>query len=230
MQEAIALLQGDKRGDYKDGVSVGRQIFANLPETNSLRRREQDRWSWENQQDACFADMYVHPQEIDYNVNSVFELINASGLEFLGFSNPQVWDLNRLIGKAPELIERSQHLTDLQRYRLIELLDPQTITHYEFFLGRSPIAKQEWKNDETLLAAIPEPSPCIYSWQEGPQFFDYNYQIAKISDSEWKFLMGCRDNATNKLTVAQILQTVDVASLEDVRSLQKQQVILLTQK
>jgi SAM-dependent methyltransferase len=230
MQEAIALLQGDKRGDFKDGVAIGRQVFANLPETNSLRRREQERWAWENQQDACFADMYLHPQEIDYNVNSLFELINASGLEFLGFSNPQVWDLNRLIGKAPELIERSQHLTDLQRYRLIELLDPQTITHYEFFLGRSPIAKQDWLNDEILLAAIPEPSPCIYSWQESPQFFDYNYQIAKISDSEWKFLLGCDDNQNKQQTVAQILQNVDETSLEDVRSLQKQQVILITQK
>ncbi|PZO42370.1 MAG: SAM-dependent methyltransferase [Pseudanabaena frigida] len=226
MQEAIALLQGDRHGDYTDGVAVGRQLFANLPETNCLRRREQDRWSWENQQDACFADMYVHPHEIDYNVNSLFELINASGLEFLGFSNPQVWDLNRLIGKAPELIERSQNLTELQRYRLVELLDPQAITHYEFFLGKKPIVKQDWQEDRVLLAAVPEPSPCIYGWQESPQFFDYNYQIAKISDSGWKFLLACSDNQDKKQTVAQILQTTDV-SLEDVRSLQKQQVILL---
>ena len=226
MQKAIALLQGDKLGDYTDGVSVGRQIFANLPETNCLRRREQDRWAWENQQDACFADMYVHPQEIDYNINTLFELINASGLEFLGFSNPQVWDLNRLIGKAPELIERSQHLNELERYRLVELLDPQAITHYEFFLGRSPIAKQDWQDDQVLLSAIPEPSPCIYSWRESPQFFDYNYQIAKISELEWKFLMACDDNQVKQQTVAQILQSVE-ASLEDVRSLQKQQVILL---
>jgi SAM-dependent methyltransferase len=227
MQEAIALLQGDKKGDYKDGVSVGRQIFANLPENNSLRKREQDRWAWENQQDACFADMYVHPHEVDYNINSLFKLIEASGLEFLGFSNPQVWDLERLIGKAPELIERSQNLNELQRYRLIELLDPQSITHYEFFLGRSPISKQNWQSDADLLAAVPEPSPCIYSWRESSQFFDYNYQIAKISDSAWRFLIACDDNQAKKLTVSQILQSVE-ASLEDVRSLQKQQVILLT--
>ena len=229
MQEAIALLQGDQRGDYKDGVSVGRKIFANLPETNCLRKREQDRWAMENYQDACFADMYVHPQEINYNINTLFELIDASGLEFLGFSNPQVWDLDRLIGKVPELIERSQHLSDRQRYRLIEVLDPQTISHYEFFLGCSAIAKQDWQVDETLLAAVPEPSPCIYSWRESPQFFDYNYQIAKISDSEWKFLLACDDNQVKGQTVAQILQSVEAseASLEDVRSLQKQQIILL---
>ncbi|MCX5935577.1 MAG: class I SAM-dependent methyltransferase [Pseudanabaena sp. LacPavin_0818_WC45_MAG_42_6] len=226
MQEAIALLQGDKRGDYVDGVKIGREIFANLPENNALRRREKERWEMENTQDACFADMYVHPQEIDYNVNTLFELIDASGLEFLGFSNPQVWDLNRLIGKSPDLIARSQHLSERQRYRLIEVLDPQTISHYEFFLARPPIPKQTWETDADLLVAVPEPSPCIYGWKDSPNFFDYNYQLAKIGDAAWKFLRACDENQTKQQTVAQILQSVD-ASLEDVRSLQKQQVILL---
>ncbi|OIP75369.1 MAG: SAM-dependent methyltransferase [Oscillatoriales cyanobacterium CG2_30_44_21] len=224
MQEAIALLQGDRRGDYVDGVKVGREIFANLPETNCIRRREAERWAVENYQDACFADMYVHPQEIDYNVNTLFELIDASGLEFLGFSNPQVWDLNRLIGKAPDLVERVKTLSERDRYRLLEVLDPHTISHYEFFLAKPPIAKQTWANDHELLAAIPEPSPCIYGWQDSSNFFDYNYQLVKISDAEWKFLLACADNQ-NK-SVAQILESVE-ASLENVRSLKQQQIILL---
>jgi SAM-dependent methyltransferase len=227
MQEAIALLQGDQRGDYVDGVKIGREIFANLPETNALRRREKERWGMENTQDACFADMYVHPQEINYNVNTLFELIDASGLEFLGFSNPQVWDLDRLIGKAPDLIERSQNLSERDRYRLIEVLDPHTISHYEFFLARPPIPKQTWQVDAELLAAIPEPSPCIYGWKDSPNFFDYNYQLARISDTEWKFLLACDENQTKQQTVAQILQSVN-ASLDDVRSLQKQQILLLS--
>jgi SAM-dependent methyltransferase len=230
MQEAIALLQGEKRGDYKDGVAVGRQIFAALPEENRLRKREQERWAWENQRDACFADMYVHPQEIDFNIKTVFELIDASGLEFLGFSNPQVWDLGRLISKAPELVERAQNLSDRDRYRLIELLDPSAITHYEFFLGRSPITRQDWNVDADLLAAIPEPSPCIQGWEQSQQFFDRDYQIAKISDREWKFLLACKENQTAKKNVAQILKSLDSSldvSLEDVRSLQRQQFILL---
>ncbi len=33
---AIALLQNDKRGDYRDGVQVDRQIFAFLPENNRI--------------------------------------------------------------------------------------------------------------------------------------------------------------------------------------------------
>lgn len=226
MQKAIALLQGDRRGDYVDGVKVGREIFANLPKTNCIRRREEDRWAAENHRDACFADMYVHPQEIDYNVNTLFELIDASGLEFLGFSNPQVWDLDRLIGKAPDLIERAKNLSERDRYRLLEVLDPHTISHYEFFLAKSPIAKQTWANDADLLAAIPEPSPCIYSWQDSPDFFDYNYQLVKVSDPEWKFLLACTDNHNQKKSVAQILESIE-ANLDDVRSLRMQQIILL---
>lgn len=227
MQEAIALLQGDKRGDYTDGVAVGRQLFAALPENNRLRKREEERWSWENQRDGYFADMYVHPQEIDYNINTVFELIDASGLEFIGFSNPHVWNLERLISQAPELIERAKTLSDRQRYRLVELLDPSMITHYEFFLGRSPITKENWTSDTKLLSAIPEPSPCIQGWRDNPKFFNLEYQIVSLNEAEWQFLKACDGNQTTQKTVSQILPEIN-ATLEDVRSLQKQQIILLS--
>ncbi|MBE7386001.1 MAG: class I SAM-dependent methyltransferase [Leptolyngbya sp. SIO1E4] len=227
MQEAIALLQGEQRGNYQDGVAVGRQLFATLPENNRLRQREQERWSWENQRDECFADMYVHPQEIDYNVNTVFELIDASGLEFVGFSNPQVWDLARLIGKAPDLLERAQHLSDRQRYRLIELLDPSAITHYEFFLARPPLPKQDWLADDELLRALPEPSPCLDKWRDSPQFFNQDYQLVNLEPLEWQFLLACDNAQDPSKSVGELLQGSEI-TLNHVRSLQQQNLILLT--
>lgn len=227
MQEAIGLLQGDQRGNYEDGVAVGRQLFNALPENNRLRQREKERWSWENQRDECFADMYVHPQEIDYNVNTVFELIEASGLEFVGFSNPHVWQLDRLIEKAPGLIERAKHLSDRQRYRLIELLDPSMITHYEFFLARPPWNRQDWANDEALLAAVPEPSPCLENWRDSPQFFNQDYQIVKLTPPEWEFLKACDGNDDRQQTVGEILAATG-GDLAAVRSLQRQHLILLS--
>ena len=240
VQQAIALLQGDRRGDYKDGVAVGRQIFTALPEQNRLRQREQERWSWENQRDECFADMYVHPQEIDYNVETVFELIDASGLEFVGFSNPQVWQLDRLLGKAPELIERAEQLSDRQRYRLIELLDPSLITHYEFFLARPPFNPQRWADDDELRLAIPEPNPCLEGWRESAQFFNPDYQIVQLSPSEWDFLKACESNSAvqpaSQKRVKDILadmhqNTRDSSqlTLDTVRSLQRQQLLLLSE-
>ena len=224
MQQAIALLQADHRGDYRDGVQIGRQLFAALPEDNRLRKREQDRWSLENQRDECFADMYVHPQEIDYNINTLFELIDASDLEFMGFSNPRLWELDRLIGKAPELVERAKQLSDRQRYRLIELLDPESITHYELFLGRQPLPQIDWSVDETLLRAIPELSPCIQGW-DSRCLFNYDYQIVNLNEEEWRFLKCCEDNPDK--TVGAILQDIPL-NLDRVRSLQDQQLILLT--
>jgi hypothetical protein len=106
---------------------------------------------------------------------------------------------------------------------LIELLDPPAITHYEFFLGRNPITREDWASDAKLLSAIPEPSPCIQGWRDSQQFFNHDYQIVRLNDAEWQFLRACDENQT----VNQILQGMD-ASLEDVRSLQKQQIILLT--
>merc|ERR1712054_632040 len=40
MQKAISLLQTETKGDYKDGVFVGRKIFDSLPENNRLVKRE----------------------------------------------------------------------------------------------------------------------------------------------------------------------------------------------
>jgi len=221
MQKAIALLQGDKRGDYRDGVQVGRQLFSSLPESNRIVKYEKQRWAMENQRDECFADMYVHPQEIDYNIETLFELIDASGLEFINFSNPGFWQFKRLLSKAPELIERAEKLSDRSLYRLIELLDPE-VTHYEFFLGRPPIVKLDWSADETLLAAIPELNPCIDGFPS-QCIFNYDYQIINLSGSEFEFLQKC----DKKATVGEILGGVELG-LDKVRSLLQQQVILLT--
>ncbi|MBN3940262.1 MAG: class I SAM-dependent methyltransferase [Nostoc sp.] len=221
MQKAIALIQGDKKGDYRDGVQVGRQIFASLPENNRIVKYDKQRWSLENNKDEYFADMYVHPQEIDYNIETLFELIDASGLEFIGFSNPNFWDLERLLGKAPELVERAKELSDRQLYRLIELLDPE-VTHYEFFLGRPPLIKADWSEDNALLAAIPELNPCIEGFPS-QCFFNYDYQIVNLSVAEFEFMQRCDANST----VADILTNVELG-LDGVRTLLQQQLILLT--
>ncbi|MBD2182297.1 class I SAM-dependent methyltransferase [Planktothrix sp. FACHB-1355] len=240
MQKAIALLQGRSQAgtpgpqDYRDGVRVGRQIFAALPENNRIVKREKERWSLENQRDESFADMYVHPQEIDYNIDTLFELIDASELDFVGFSNPKSWQLERLLGKNPELMKRAEVLSDRERYRLIELLDPENITHYEFFLARPPLPKANWSSNDALLAAIPERNPCMDGWPSRC-LFNYDYEIVNLSEIEFKFLQACDDNSKHKdgqnahstRTVADILAEVKLG-VEEVRSLLSQQLILLT--
>lgn len=225
MQKAISLLQGDKRGDYRDGVKVGRDIFANLPEHNRILKQEKERWSLENHRDEAFADMYVHPQEIDYNVETLFDLIEASGLEFVGFSNPQYWNLERLIGQSDDLMSRAKSLPEREYYRLIELLDP-SLTHYEFFLTKPPLPKANWSDDDTLLKAIPDRYPYMEGYP-GLSFFNYDYQMVQISEAELAFLQACDSNTEAKLTVEDLLKEQKL-ELHQVRSLQERQLIILS--
>jgi 2-polyprenyl-3-methyl-5-hydroxy-6-metoxy-1,4-benzoquinol methylase len=224
MQKAIALLQGDKRGDYRDGVKVGRDIFANLPENNRLLQQEKKLWSLENHRDESFADMYVHPQEIDYNIETLFDLIETSGLDFVGFSNPKYWQLNRLVGESEDLMSRSKDLSDRALYRLIELLDP-SLTHYEFFLSKPPLEREDWSNDQVLNQAIPECSPCMQGFPS-KNFLNFEYQMEKLSDDEYEFMLVCDRNSQAK-TVGEILADCQL-DLTGVRSLFKRQLIILS--
>ncbi len=224
MQQAITLLQGAQQGDYTDGVKVGRQVFAALPDNNRLKKREQERWSLENHRDECFADMYVHPQEIDYSTPTLRELIQASGLEFLGFSNPAVWQLERLLGNNPDLMDRAADLDEWERYRLVELLDPESVTHYEFFLGRLPLPQSDWSQDERLLAAIPTLNPCINGWPSRC-LFNADYQVIDLSETDAAFLAAAE--AASGQSVANIMGQTQT-SIEQVRTLLQQQLLLLT--
>ncbi len=225
MQKAIALLQ-PSAPDFKQGVTLGREIFAALPESNRLVQREKTRWQMENTRDECFADMYLHPHEIDYNMGSLFELIDASGLEFAGFSNPKVWSLERLLGNNAELLAQAQTLPLRQQYRLIELLDTD-IAHYEFFLYRPPLTIIDWSVDETLLNAIPQRHPCLDGW-ESRCLFDLDYGICNLTESEFRFMQLCE----HSFSVGKILTTTASENLEInldlVRSLLERKLILLT--
>ena len=223
MQKAIALLQGDKRGDYKDGVAIGRSLFSSLPENNRLVQYEKQRWAGENQRDECFADMYVHPQEIDYNSESLFKLIDASDLDFLGFSNPDFWTLDRLVGENPDLMKRATGLSERQRYRLIELLDPN-VTHYEFFLGKPPIQRSDWADETVLRQAKASCNPCLHGWPS-KMVLNPDYRPIKLSGEEFAFMERC-DQAEGQATVNQLLEGSDFP-LGKVLSLWQQSLIFL---
>lgn len=223
MQQAISLLDPQ---DYGEGVRLGRQLFDTLPEDNRLLRREKERWSLDNQRDECFADMYVHPQEIDYNAETLFQLIDASGLEFVGFSNPQFWEPSRLLQSSPDLLDRVRALPMRDRVRLVELLDPEGATHYEFFLARPPLPYSDWSDDEALLDAIPERHPCIEGW-ESTVLFNCDYQYVTLTPQEFEFLKICDRNTETQQPLKAILETVSL-DLTVVRSLLARQLLILT--
>jgi len=148
-------------GTGAEGLRLGRALLANLPETNRLRRHHEQRWALDTTADANFADMYLHPQECSYSIQGLLALIAASGLTFAGFSNPEVWDPARLL--QGELLERASGLSDLERWRLVEELDPD-ISHVEFFLTKGPLVRDDWSDDALLLQRSAERNRCLWGW------------------------------------------------------------------
>lgn len=224
MQRALHLLQRGER-KFEDGVELGRRVFKTLPDGNRLKERENSRWAQENLKDATFADMYLHPQEVDYDIPSLFELIDGSGLDFVGFSNPRVWDLQRLLGNDPELLKSANALPERERYRLVELLDPETITHFEFFLGKPPISRQDWTDDSVLKNAKPQMSECITGWPS-TVLMDRDYMPIMLSENEVAFMKEVIDG--DSATVGEVASKVG-AEMQDVRELLRKGVLLLLQ-
>jgi hypothetical protein len=167
----------------------------------------------------------VHPQEVDYNIDTLFKFIDVSGLEFIGFSNPDSWQLETLIGNNQDLINRAKNLTNQQRYRLIELLNPDNITHYEFFLTKPPLIRENWEDNELLKQAKPELNPCMLGW-ESKSLFNYQFQPISIDDEEFAFMQYCAKNPSENLTVEHIISQTH-CTVDLVRSLIKKQLIML---
>jgi SAM-dependent methyltransferase len=162
-QRALALIEA---GTGAEGLRLGRQLFADLPETNRLRRHHEQRWALDTAADANFADMYLHPQETTYDLERLFRFVAQADLHFAGFSNPEVWDPARLL--QGELLERARALPKRQQWELVECLDPD-ISHFEFFLRRARSdngggRQMAGDGEEELLALAGERNPCLWGW------------------------------------------------------------------
>jgi len=181
IQRALALLGAS--GDA-EGLKLGRALLAELPEENRLRQRHEQRWAIDTAPDANFADMYLHPQETSYDLRGLWDFLAAAGFRFLGFSNPEQWDLSRVL--QGDLLERAQALSQTERWLLMEALDPE-ISHFEFFVSNEELSPCSWGDDAALLLAQPRRSRCLWGWP-GQRLLDRNLAPLNLSEDQCALL------------------------------------------
>ena len=184
-QRALTLLNV---GTEAEGLRLGRELFETLPEQNRLRRHHEQRWAVDCAPDANFADMYLHPQETSYNLERLLRFAGSAGLHFAGFSNPEVWDPGRLL--SGELLERARALPDQQQWALVEELDPD-ISHFEFFLSKTPVQPRQW-SDAELEAATAIRQPCL--WGEPDPILGKNMEPLQLSEEDRTVLAAVTAN------------------------------------
>jgi hypothetical protein len=175
-----------------------------LPDSSRVKARENERWAMENKRDSTFADMYLHPQEVDYTVETLLQWTDSVkdlGVEFAGFSNPKVWELERLLGKDPDVLAKAKALPQRQQWRLAEILDPDTFTHYEFFLVKGKVEKKDWvaASEEELHEAFGIRQAGLQPWPSD-RVFDESFNQIHLTDAEYELLQKCAQDPTVETT------------------------------
>ncbi len=131
MHRAISLLCRDPH-DQLEGLHVGRALFDCLPPANPIATFERTRWSNNHRKDdATFIDAYVNANDKDYSIREVFHDLEAAGLRFVDFTDSHMWELEACLTPRPELTARFEALPPLERYDVVENLDP-TREQYHF--------------------------------------------------------------------------------------------------
>jgi hypothetical protein len=120
-------------------------------------------------------------------------------------------------------MSRVSSLPEPERYRLIELLDPESVTHFEFWLSKPPFARSDWSSEEALRAALPSFGTCLTGWP-GMWIMDRDYFPVGLSQEEYDFLKLLEENAG--LSVGQLVSKCAI-SADTVRKLAEKQIILL---
>ena len=197
IQRALSLLGA---GGDAAGLSLGRALLAELPEDNRLRLRHEQRWAIDTAPDPNFADMYLHPQETSYDLRRLWDFLAAAGLRFLGFSNPEQWDLAKVL--QGELLHKAQQLSQRERWLLMEALDPE-ISHFEFFVSNQDLSPLEWSDDAALLLAKPRRSRCLWGWP-GKRLLDRNMVPLDLSDDQLALLQAMEGNAGECLSLSEL--------------------------
>lgn len=88
--------------------------------------------------DVEFVDRYLHPNETDYDVPGLFDLIEGAGLRFLRWAVPEQWSLE---GHMPEgaLRDTVEALPERERYAMIEqIVRPRNLQVLVTQPGNSP--------------------------------------------------------------------------------------------
>ncbi|HEV2863281.1 MAG TPA: class I SAM-dependent methyltransferase [Pyrinomonadaceae bacterium] len=127
-QKAVRVF-GEQRGgvDFDADFALAKKVAANLPKGNALEQAfvhtQYMDWS-----DSDFADLFIHPVEHSYTVESLGELADACGLEYVApcislyaksVSNAFSWNMQF---DDPELRAAYAALPDARRWQVTNLL------------------------------------------------------------------------------------------------------------
>jgi len=93
-------------------------------------------------------------------------------------------------------------------------------------LAKPPLELEDWSDDKTLEQAIPDLHPCMQGFPS-QNFLNFEYQMEKLSESEYQFMLACEENQEKQFRLSAIFNNCEL-DLNGVRSLFERQLIILS--
>ncbi len=112
-------------------VKFARDLLAGLPAGNRIKNAYQDRFSESIYSDIDFADIFLHPKEMCFDINCLQQLISVTQLKFVGFCDTRRWSTERFLNG--NTLKLSKKMPLWEQYKLVEYLDTD-IDNFNFFL------------------------------------------------------------------------------------------------
>lgn len=140
MQEIFRALLPDTL-PLRDKIDEARALLDQLPPTNYFQRNR-DQWEAEigagGYGDAGLYDLLLHSQDRAYDVDAIYDLLQAAGLQLVDFTGPQKrsYQLENLLGN-PSTLRLCENLSLRQKFSVAEKLSGNIIKH-SFYAARSP--------------------------------------------------------------------------------------------
>ncbi len=159
LQEILRLLLPDTL-PFQDRIAETRALLQQLPPTNYFQR-DRDRWESEigsgGYGDAGLYDLLLHSQDRAYDVDAVYDLLEAGGLRLVDFTGPQKrrYRLRNLLSQ-PSSLRLCEKLDRRQQFSAAEKLSGDIIKH-SFYAARNPdrgARFEDWANDPGLCIVL----------------------------------------------------------------------------
>ncbi len=219
VQKALRIM---KVPSDMEGIKQAKKLLTGLPETNNIRLAYERDWSLEANSDSYFADMFFHPVETSFNLSELFDMIDKTDLDFSGFSNPYIWNLERFLDGS--LLDKAKQLERMDQFKLVEELDPE-ISHFEFFLSRNLSNKYHSITDNEFMSLPGKLNPYLRGWP-GLNLYDSDLNLIEITSEQYDLLKALEENPRKKL--GSLMPGWDQKRTADVaRDLHQKQILLI---
>ena len=150
LQQVFKIL---KVGICNPDLSFVKNTLMKLPNWHFAREYFSKAGDLDN--DAGLVDTFLNPIDQCYSVEDIFSFIENSGLEFTEWNDRLHYSLDALIGGDTEFGVRADALSNVEKYKLVELITQQLATH-RFIVSHPHNSNRVEISSENYHLVVPE--------------------------------------------------------------------------